>query len=138
MNNTLKGGCCLCGEVQYIIEPHFQSFLYCFCSRCRKVTGSAHASNIYLHPKYFKWLSGQENVARYELPSKDSFSTCFCKTCGSPLPHATRSGQLIIIPVGSINDNLEHRPENSIFWSSKASWYRNPDETKKHDEYANE
>ena len=85
-------GECLCGLVEFEVDLPFHKFVKCYCSRCRSATGSAFAANAYVSPAAFRWLSGKDNVARFDLSNARSFSTSFCRGCGSPLPHATRSG----------------------------------------------
>ena len=43
----LAGGC-LCGAIKYTVHGPFLRFLHCHCARCRKVTGSAHATNLFV------------------------------------------------------------------------------------------
>jgi len=85
MSKSIKGSC-LCQAVSYQFHGPEYVFQYCHCSRCRKFTGSAHASNIIVDPKQFEWLSGEDQVGRFEHPQAKHFATCFCKTCGSSLP----------------------------------------------------
>jgi hypothetical protein len=99
----VRGGC-LCGVVQFEADLPFATVVRCYCSRCRSATGSAFATNAYVLPSAFRWLSGEAEVARFDLPSARSFSTSFCRHCGAPLPHATRSGREIIIPMGSLRE----------------------------------
>src|ERR1700753_2134012 len=119
---TVKGSC-LCGEVAFEIDPPFDRFVHCHCSRCRKATGTAHASNIVVKAAALRWLRGDELVARYDLQTARSFATCFCRRCGAPLPHLTRSGREAIIPAGSVDDPLNQQPEKHFHWSSRAGWY---------------
>jgi hypothetical protein len=130
------GGSCLCGSVHYEFNGPILSFNYCHCSRCRKATGSAHASNIFVVPSQFKWTRGEELVARYDLPAAQSFALCFCRTCGTPLPHATRSGKAIVIPVGSLDEDPHVRPGQNIFWDSRAPWFLETGGLPRHAEYA--
>lgn len=46
MEQRVKGSC-LCGRVTFVVSGPFEAFHWCHCSRCRKDTGSAHASNIF-------------------------------------------------------------------------------------------
>ena len=59
-------GSCLCGGVAFAVDPPFDRFVHCHCSRCRKASGTAHATNAAVKPSAFRWLQGQELVARYE------------------------------------------------------------------------
>ena len=127
-------GSCLCGAVTYEFEGSVADFRYCHCPRCRKSTGSAHASNIFVTPNQFRWVTGEEQVKRYDLLKARSFATCFCIVCGSPLPHATRSGEKIVIPAGSLDDDPDVRPKYGIWWSARAPWYLGTTELREYEE----
>lgn len=118
---SVRGGC-LCGLVRFEVDLPFIKFLKCHCSRCRSATGSAFAANAYVLPQALRWLSGEENVGRFDLPTARSFSTSFCRTCGSPLPHTTRSGREVIIPAGSLRDDPGASPTVEACWASRAPW----------------
>lgn len=122
-------GSCLCGTVTYQVDSPFLQFVHCHCSRCRKATGTAHASNLYVNANSFAWILGGDNLTRYDLPSARSFAAVFCKICGSPLPHHTRSGQFVVIPAGSLDTPLEIKPSARIFWASRAPWENCDDES---------
>lgn len=116
-------GSCLCGEVTYEFIGPTKVFQYCHCSRCQKVTGSAHASNIIIDPAHFKWLKGESNVGRYELPEAKHFASSFCKKCGSSLPWITQSKTAMIVPAGTLDVDPKARPKHNIFYADKACWY---------------
>jgi hypothetical protein len=116
------GGGCLCGEVTFSVENEFSSFHLCHCLQCRKITGSAHASNLFTTPENIEWMSGQENIKRFELPDRD-FTKVFCNQCGSGLPFITKSGKSLIVPAGSLNEEPNISPQDNIFWSERAAWY---------------
>jgi hypothetical protein len=117
----VRGGC-LCQSVAFEADLPFIKFVRCHCSRCRGTTGSAFAANAYVLPDAFRWTCGQENVVRFDLPAARSFSTGFCRVCGSPLPHSTRSGREVIIPAGSLLDDPGTPPTVDSCWSSRARW----------------
>ncbi|MFZ1887068.1 MAG: GFA family protein [Candidatus Binataceae bacterium] len=121
MEQNLPGSC-LCGAVTYRVSGPFLNFVHCHCSRCRKATGSAHASNLLVVPEQFAWSSGQELVVRYDLATAHSFATTFCSRCGSPLPHFTRSGREVIVPAGSFDAEPPIHPRSHAHWSSRAAW----------------
>jgi hypothetical protein len=128
-------GSCLCGEVAFEVDGPFDHFLNCHCSRCRKATGSAHATNLYASPDRFDWMSGIEHVVRFDLPTAKSFATTFCRLCGSPLPHHTRSGRELVVPAGSLDDEPSLRPRARIFLGSDASWGCGTDDVPGFSEY---
>lgn len=123
MTDQKAKGACLCGDVTYQVTGNFGIFQYCHCSRCRKFTGSAHASNILVSPDDFSWLTGEEYVARYEPEESRHFATSFCKRCGSSLPWLAKSGKAVIIPAGTLEDDPGIRPMQKIFCDSKAVWH---------------
>ncbi len=120
-DDVLKGSC-LCGVVTYQVRAPFFRFAHCHCSRCCKATGSGHATNLYVAPDHFEWTSGRDSTVRFDLPSARSFATTFCRHCGSPLPHHTRSGREVVVPAGSLDQAPNLEPQARIFWSSRASW----------------
>ncbi len=121
-------GSCLCRAVLYEADAPITKFPTCYCSRCRKATGSASSDNIYVRPEGFRWLSGADLVRRYDLPTARSFSTAFCTTCGSPLPHPTRSGREVIIPAGSLDVDPCAHPSERTHTDSRAPWVEATDD----------
>jgi hypothetical protein len=62
-------------------------------------------------------------VVRFDLPQARSFATAFCKTCGCPMPHLTRSRREAIIHAGAFDEPLAAAPDRHAHWSSRADWY---------------
>ncbi len=116
-------GSCLCGAVSFSVTPPLKLFQYCHCSLCRKVSGSAHAANIFVKPEQLTWDSGADYVQRYEVPDVKYYATGFCKRCGSPLPWQTKDGRSVLVPAGSLNEDPGLKPKQNIFWESRAPWH---------------
>jgi hypothetical protein len=127
MHNTGITGSCLCGAMTYKISPPYRFFKQCHCSRCRKSTGSAYAANILLPNEQFSWLSGQDQLRRYEVPEAASYNNFFCDTCGSQLPSESRDGRWVLVPAGTLDVDPGATPDKNIFWESRAPWFANPD-----------
>ena len=127
-------GSCLCRQVEYEITPPFKMFQYCHCSRCRKFTGSVHSANIFVAPEQLQWLKGEDLVSTYELPESKYLTTAFCKQCGSALPAAIKGGANVLIPAGSLDDDPEIKPQQNMYWESRASWCIETSELAKHAE----
>jgi hypothetical protein len=115
-------GSCLCGDVTFEVAPPFKRMVHCHCSRCRKGTGTGHATNLYVEPGQLKWLTGEGSISRYNLPTAKSFGKWFCSQCGSPVPRLSRSGRLVVIPAGSLDVAPPICPTDHIFWESRAAW----------------
>jgi hypothetical protein len=133
-NEALRGSC-LCGAVKYEVHPPFSKFAHCHCTRCRKATGAAHASNIYVAPAQLNWLGGEESVAHFDLPSALSFARWFCRSCGSPVPRISRSRRTVVVPAGSLDDSPEEKPKARIFCGSEASWACQANDMPRYDGY---
>jgi hypothetical protein len=114
-------GSCLCGEVNFEIEGEFASFFLCHCEYCRKDTGSAHGANLFSSTAKLNWLSGEDNVRVFTLPST-RHSKGFCATCGSALPHNQVNGKVLVVPAGSLDSEISIKPNAHLFISSKATW----------------
>ena len=128
-------GSCLCGTVKFEIRAPLSGFRYCHCSRCRKASGSAHAANIFLPKSQFRWLTGESAVTRFKLQSAQRFAVWFCSTCGTRVPHEIAGRGDYLIPAGVLDQDPGLRPDQSIFWASKAPWYVEPSEHPRHTEY---
>ena len=114
-------GSCLCGEVQFEIDGEFERFYLCHCDYCRKDTGSAHAANLFSSRATLTWVSGEDQIKHFNLPST-RHNRSFCSTCGSALPMVQTGGKLVVVPAGSLDSAVIIEPDAHIFVASRASW----------------
>lgn len=114
-------GSCLCGSVRFEVVGAFDGFYLCHCSRCRKDTGSAHASNLFSTTARLLWLAGEAQVTGYKLPGT-RHQRAFCAGCGSAMPTRQRDGGLLVVPAGSLDGDPGVRPTAHIFCDDKAGW----------------
>jgi hypothetical protein len=122
MTQTTLTGSCLCGAVKYEVTGEPTRFLHCHCSRCRKATGTGHASNLFLQPGTLRWLSGEEQVRSFKPPEAKRFTNSFCATCGSRLPRQPAGSDMVLIPAGSLDVEAPIKPQARIFTGSRAAW----------------
>jgi hypothetical protein len=122
MTQTTLKGSCLCGAVKYEVTGEAKRFLHCHCSRCRKATGTGHASNLFLQPGELRWLQGEEQVRSFKPPEAKRFTNQFCATCGSRLPRQAPGTDVVLIPAGSLDDEAPIKPQARIFSGSRANW----------------
>lgn len=116
-------GSCLCAAVRFEVTGDFERFYLCHCGYCRKDTGSAHAANLFSGTAALKWLSGQDKVTQFTLPST-RHGRSFCSICGSALPSLQMNGALLVVPAGSLDGEVPIRPDAHIFSSGRAIWDR--------------
>ena len=115
-------GSCLCGQVSYRITGDALGFYHCHCRRCRKMTGTGHASNLRIDTDTIDWLTGADLVRSYRLPEASRFRNDFCSACGSPLPKYFSEVNFVIIPAGTLDSEPELQPQARIFCGSRSNW----------------
>ena len=121
----ITGGC-LCGAVKFEVSNDFSQFHLCHCQQCQKITGSAHASNLFCKSSHITWLAGTDNTKRFDYPDRH-FARVFCTECGTGLPYLVNKGKTLIVPAGSLELDeetvLNVAPQDNIFWHERAAWY---------------
>ena len=135
MSDIELAGSCLCGAVKYVVTGDPQNFFHCHCSRCRKSSGTGHASNIIMTGASLDWLSGKEQLAGYKVPDAKFFGTVFCSTCGSPMPRYSPERQVAVVPAGSLDSEPAIEPTGRIFRDSAASWSCSTDAIPEFEQY---
>jgi len=118
---TLQGSC-LCGAVQYEATGEPTRFYHCHCSRCRKSSGTGHATNLFLKDAQLVFTSGEDLVQRYKIPEAERFTRQFCSKCGSSVARFVPEQNGIVIPAGSLDSDPPIMPQARIYWDSRAPW----------------
>ncbi len=118
---SVTSGSCQCGAVRFAIHGPFENFYLCHCSRCRKDTGSAHASNLFSSKAAIVWHGGSDRIVHYRIPGT-RHARSFCAICGSGLPNVQMDGALLVVPAGCLDDEVVISPDAHICLSSRASW----------------
>ena len=113
-------GSCLCGAIAFEFENDgIVLSVGCFCTNCRKVSGSLYGVYLQIKPASFHWVSGEEQAIAYE--SSPGNKRAFCGKCGSVAPIATSYGA-IRVPGGALDDDPGVVPDVILFERSKADW----------------
>ena len=122
VQSALKGSC-LCGSIRYEVTGQALRFYHCHCGRCRKATGTGHASNLFVSPQSsITWTSGEALLKCYKLPGAERFYNCFCTQCGSRMPRVIPEIDMVLIPAGSLDTPSPLPAQARIFWDSRAEW----------------
>lgn len=133
MSDIQLSGSCLCGSVVYEITGEPLRFYHCHCQRCRKATGTGHASNILLKPSRMRWVAGESLLRQYKVPEAKRFATNFCSHCGSLMPRVAPDMSMAVVPAGTLDVDPGIRPEGRIFAGSRAPWSCDTAELPTHD-----
>jgi len=128
-----KGGC-YCGAVKFEITSAINDIIYCHCSECRKLQGTAFATNGVVDSDNFKLISGEAELTAHQLTKTQT--RFFCKHCGSPIKSEnTQVPGKVRVRLGTIDSDLNEKPQAHIFVGSKANWDEICDSTPQYDEY---
>ena len=129
-------GSCLCGDISFECEVDDDTPLrHCHCSMCRTHHGSAFATFLSVKESQFRWLPGEERLARYRVSPESAFERTFCPGCGASGP-ALADGWGSV-PAGWLDSDPGIRPSAHIFThpEHKAPWFEITDDVEQHDEY---
>jgi hypothetical protein len=83
-----------------------------------------------------QYTRGEESLQSYKLPEATRFTHVFCKLCGSSLPFRNEARGVVVVPMGSLDDDPRHPPDAHIFVGSKAPWFTISDSLPQHQEAA--
>jgi hypothetical protein len=113
-------GSCLCGAIQIEITGKTTDLGMCHCSLCRKVSGVASNCSLMTSRDDLTWVSGEDRITKFELPS--GWGPWRCSVCGSPVPKLHPDGGAYWVPAGLLDSDPEVRVQGHIFVGSKAPW----------------
>jgi hypothetical protein len=130
---TLAGSC-LCGAVRYELTQRPVWAHHCHCSRCRKTSGAAFASNLFFRLEALRYSCGEEHLRSFKPPDAERFTHVFCGRCGSSLPFRNEARDLVGVPMGSLDGDPDFAPRAHIFVGSKAPWFTISDPLPQHPE----
>jgi hypothetical protein len=83
-----------------------------------------------------RYTQGEEFLQSYKLPEAERFTHVFCKVCGSSLPFKNEARGIVVVPMGSLDDDPAHPPDAHIFVGSMAPWFMITDSLPQYEEAA--
>jgi hypothetical protein len=116
---TILNGSCLCGARCYEIDGDVDGVWVCYCSLCRKISGSNGISILVVPKEKFRWVKGEDHANMYQL--RETYSVTRCKTCGTPLPVEADETN-IYVTAGTLDVPLSGAVRTHIFCGSRADW----------------
>jgi len=112
---------CLCGAVEVEIQGAITDIIHCHCSKCRKSSGTAYATNGFVQSADFSIVKGQGALNFFETAKGKKRH--FCKVCACPVYSSNEADtSRIRFRLGLLDSEIEERPISHNFVSSKASW----------------
>ena len=126
-------GACLCGAIEFEIEPPYRWLANCHCSMCRKHHGSLFSTGLGVEAEQFDWLAGENDVIHYR--ASPAFARPFCRHCGSTVPGLSHTPDVVLVPAGTLEDDFDMGPRAHIFVGSKSPLTTLNDSLPKFDRY---
>ena len=120
MDKKIRGSC-LCGGVQFEVEPPFIRAGHCHCERCRKHSGTTECTQARVSREQFRLLQGESLIRVYG--KGEGAVKAFCVNCGSSLFGGDwPEGDEISIRMGAFDDDPGIRPQYHTFVTDRAAW----------------
>ena len=127
-------GSCLCGAVRYQIDGEPLRTAQCHCDDCRRATGSAFATNVFVNSDSLTVIKGITKCFEHTVDSGNTMTKEFCSVCGSQIfGHSSGRPGIKTIKVGTIDEIGSIRPEVEVFMSKALPFTQHPDFTEKFD-----
>lgn len=114
-------GTCLCAAVALEVEGGIEAIIHCHCSKCRKASGTAFATNGFIQARGLRITRGEQSIRTYE--SAPGRRRHFCGICAAPLFSSNASDpSRLRLRLGILDSEIRERPISHNFVSSRASW----------------
>jgi hypothetical protein len=134
MSETILNGACGCGKVRYQVPDAFKYAGNCYCSACRRATGSAFKPFAGIELSHFRRLADEADLLR--IGTADGNHDIRCRHCGSLLYSVVRDGEWVHVSMGTLLDAPSIRAREHIFVGSKAPWYEINDDLPQYEGHA--
>jgi len=122
--SAARQGGCLCGAVRYEISSDPEMTGVCYCSSCRRLSGSGHAFHALL-PESALVFTGQVSTYEWTADSGGRVSSSFCPVCGSPLfGKSTAMPGVVTLRVASLDDPAPIKPQTAVYAKRLLPWDR--------------
>ena len=121
MKNEITGSC-HCGAIKFRIAGPVYGLKHCHCTSCRKLHGTAFASNAIVKKEDFHLLQGEDYFHDYAI--REDKIARFCKTCCSPIyAYMPASEKELYIRTGILDGDLDIKAAYHWWVSEKPCWY---------------
>lgn len=119
MSGRVIRGSCLCGGVRFELTAPPLWMSRCHCSRCRKAGAGPVVA---VRARDFRWLAGEELVARYTPDPSYTLVRCFCRICGTPLGEPGTNERGFPIAASALDDDPGVRLALHEYVAEKPDW----------------
>lgn len=115
---TQLSGSCLCGAVSYSGDADIKMTMNCHCSDCRKVTGSAYGTLLFVAEDSIE-ITGETKIYEHVSDRGSNMQKLFCPECGSQIFTRNTARQGIVgIRAGTADQTDLVKPGANLFKDS--------------------
>jgi hypothetical protein len=119
---SFTGGC-FCGAVRYEFNEDPVMVRNCHCDSCRKVTGAAFATNVFVKEEDLTMLQGELTTFDHVADSGNARAQEFCAKCGtSVFSLGARTKGMKAIRIGTIDDASGLEPMANVYTARALSF----------------
>ena len=119
--NVICGGC-LCGAVRFDATRPSKFCAHCHCSNCRRAHGAAFVTWVGFEREQFRFVSGEEQVTRYQTDT-DAIRS-FCNVCGSTMLYESpRWPGDVHIALAHLENEVDQSPSLHVYVDHRADWW---------------
>jgi hypothetical protein len=116
-------GGCLCGAIRYAYDGEVGPAVYCHCTDCRRLNGSAFNVGVRFERAAFEIERGEPKQFEKRGGSGFSISRWFCSECGSPIYTSSEKHPAhVFVKAGSLDDATVVHAKDQIWTDSAVSW----------------
>ncbi|WP_161599035.1 GFA family protein [Aidingimonas lacisalsi] len=114
-------GSCHCSDIEFCIHENELTVRYCYCTTCRKLSGSDYSSVARVARPSFTITKGAESLAAYE--SRPGKLRYYCSKCFSPI-YVTTDNELSFLRVrlGLLDGSPRVKVTGHMWVSEKPTW----------------
>ena len=129
-------GGCLCGAIRFEVNGEPIREAMCHCDDCRRVTGSAFATNIFFKTEDIVITKGTPKEFQHKADSGNTMTKGFCENCGSQIftESSGSGGAAKGIKIGAFDDVKNLRPKVELFISRHLPFIKLSDETEHYEQ----
>ena len=114
-------GSCLCGSIEYEVEPIPGKIFNCHCTQCRKSHGAAFATQAFAQGSTLSYVKGEELISEYD---GHGGVRAFCSRCGSRLMNYAPDKNLYLsVALSCVDSEYEGKPIAHANVDFKAVWH---------------
>jgi hypothetical protein len=119
---TPMRGACLCGAIQFELDPPSRFLAHCHCTMCRRAHGAAMVTWLGVLKPQFRLTRGESDLARYGSSAEATRS--FCRVCGTSLFfESTRWAGEVHIAAACLTDAPDRAISAHVYYSDRLPWF---------------